>query len=147
MPVAYQNWIERSDLKQNQDRVYLFGDNLLRIGMGGQAKSMRGEPNALGVATKFSPGMNPQDMWIETDEHDHEKFIVYLEIDLQPVEKHLKAGSIVVIPSDGLGTGLSKLPENAPITNDWLHNKLFVEYPETYGVVDLNALDEENQDG
>ena len=55
MKLFVQKWIARADLKQNQDRIYLFGDNVERVGHGGQAKEMRGEPNAIGIATKLKP--------------------------------------------------------------------------------------------
>lgn len=41
--------------KQEQHLASLFGDNLERRGFGGQAASMRGEPNAIGIPTKKSP--------------------------------------------------------------------------------------------
>lgn len=42
-------YIKRQDLKSNPNTQYLFGDNLKRSGFGGQAKEMRGEPNAIGI--------------------------------------------------------------------------------------------------
>ena len=50
-----QKFITRADLQANPKRLYLFGDNVMRAGLGGQAKEMRGEPNAVGVATKKAP--------------------------------------------------------------------------------------------
>ena len=58
MPIKYQKWIERSDLQNNPEDVYIFGDNYARQGLCGQAKAMRGEPNALGIATKRTPDHN-----------------------------------------------------------------------------------------
>lgn len=52
MIVLHQKFIFREDLQANPDVYYLFGDNVERRGLGGQAKEMRGEPNAIGVATK-----------------------------------------------------------------------------------------------
>jgi len=131
----YQNWIERSDLQRNarSDRYYLFGDNLRRVGMGGQAKSMRGEPNAIGIATKNGPSMHINDMWVERTPADAKRFISLLEADLEQAEDLLEAHKEIVIPTDGLGTGFSKLPENAPITNEWLTNLLFTDWPKSYG--------------
>ena len=56
MPVIFQKFIYRADLQNNPDVLYVFGDNLVRKGRGGQAKEMRGHPNAVGVATKNTPG-------------------------------------------------------------------------------------------
>ncbi|SDK47143.1 hypothetical protein [Bradyrhizobium ottawaense] len=59
MPVVFQNWITRNDLLDNRDKMYVFGDNVQRTGFAGQAKEMRGEPNAIGVVTKWAPSMQP----------------------------------------------------------------------------------------
>jgi hypothetical protein len=40
-----------------------------------------------------------------------------MEKDLEPARDHLRKGGILVIPEDGLGTGLSELPKRAPRTN------------------------------
>jgi hypothetical protein len=52
MPIIYQKFIRRQDLRNNRDKFYVFGDNMQRIGYGGQARDMRGEPNAIGAVTK-----------------------------------------------------------------------------------------------
>jgi hypothetical protein len=59
--IIYQSRIYRADLRANPDVLYVFGDNAIRRGYGGQAGEMRGEPNARGVATKWSPGNHPND--------------------------------------------------------------------------------------
>lgn len=56
MPVKYLAWITRDMLRKEPEARFVFGDNAYRKGFGGQAKEMRGEPNALGVATKWYPG-------------------------------------------------------------------------------------------
>lgn len=38
--------ITRDKIKENLEVLYLFGDNIIRKGLGGQAKEMRGEDNA-----------------------------------------------------------------------------------------------------
>ena len=59
MPLVHQKLILNADLRANPDVLYLFGDNVLRVGFGGQAKEIRGEPNAVGVRTKHRPNMHP----------------------------------------------------------------------------------------
>jgi hypothetical protein len=61
--IIYQKYIKREDLRANPTVLYVFGDNEARTGLGGQAKEMRGEPNAVGIATKASPWV----FWDETD--------------------------------------------------------------------------------
>lgn len=114
MPVIYQKFIFRSDLQANPSVKYLFGDNLVRTGYGGQAKEMRDEPNAIGVATKKTPSNRPDEFF---SDDDFEANVLAFWEDLRPAVTHLEAGGILVIPADGLGTGLSELPKRAPKTN------------------------------
>lgn len=119
--IIYQKFIFRSDLKSNPDVKYLFGDNCVRKGLGGQAKEMRGEPNAIGVATKRTPSNNPGEFF--TDD-EYEKNCEVISADLAPAIEHLAKGGTLVIPADGLGTGLSELPTRAPKTNAYLEGRL-----------------------
>jgi len=119
--VLSQKFIFRSDLKSNPEVKYLFGDNLIRLGLGGQAKEMRGEPNAIGVATKKAPGMSPGDFFSDSD---YDVFRHQVDEDLAPAFLHIANGGILIVPEDGLGTGLSQLPERAPKCNAYLLEKL-----------------------
>lgn len=60
MPLIYQKMIFRKDLKTNPDKLYVFGDNVERQGLRGQAAEMRGEPNAIGFPTKWFPKLTPK---------------------------------------------------------------------------------------
>jgi hypothetical protein len=108
-PIIYLNHITRSRLKQELNARFVFGDNVIRQGFGGQAKEMRGEPNAIGVATKHKPTMDP-DAFFRDCQGDAE----LLKTDLKKVEEALRAGLQVYAPEAGLGTGLSQLPSRAP---------------------------------
>lgn len=110
MSVRFQKWITRQDLKNNPNVYYVFGDNMKRRGFGGQAKEMRGETNAIGLATKFSPGTN------EFDYYNDDSLTAWSQqaADLKYIKTKLEEGHIVVFPTDGLGTGLSQLPKRAP---------------------------------
>lgn len=120
MPVITQKFIFRSDLQNNPDVLYLFGDNLQRRGYGGQAKEMRGEPNAVGIATKNAPGMKPGDFFSDEDITLRYR----IDDDLAPAYQHLRKGGLLVIPEDGLGTGLSQLPTRAPELDAYLKQEL-----------------------
>ena len=109
--VIFQKRIKRTDLQSNKNKLYLFGDNSLKIGMGGQAKEMRGEPNAVGIITKFYPSMKINAFL--TDENEDSICLLWKK-QFQPVIKHLIAGGDVIIPLDGLGTGLAMLHIKAP---------------------------------
>lgn len=112
MPVITQKRIYRSDLKANPDTLYVFGDNMQRVGLGGQAGEMRGEPNAVGVATKVSPGCGPYDYF--ADDNNAPSYRTVMTTDLERVREHLRNGGLVVLPADGLGTGLSEMPKRCP---------------------------------
>lgn len=116
MLVFRQKMIYREDLKSNPTILYIFGDNLERQGFGGQAREMRGEPNAFGIATKRSISHNyPDDYFF-----DHQDDVIpILTKEFVKLGKHLMNIDIynydaVIIPMDGIGTGLSRMPELAP---------------------------------
>ena len=115
--IIYQKWICREDLKANPDVWYLFGDNLEMKGYGGQAKEMRGEPNAIGIPTKISPNNLPKSFLSDNN------FNQVKEV-LDHIFSMLKDYPTIIVPLDGLGTGLAQLPTKAPkiykYINDWL---------------------------
>lgn len=119
MPVLFQKIIRREDLIRNRNVLYVFGDNAERRGMGGQAAEMRGEVNAVGVATKYSAsicfGNDPDDIAVQ-------KRII--DQDMKPLFGAVSAGRTVVWPTDGIGTGLARLSEVSPDTYDYLQEKL-----------------------
>ena len=118
MPITYiQKWIERSDLRDNPEVYFLFGDNTVRKGMGGQAGAMRGEPNAIGIATKRTPARGSDAFFSDLELERNCRIIAK---DFRKAFQMRDQGHLIVIPADGLGTGLSELPKLAPKTNDFL---------------------------
>lgn len=100
-------------LRENPDKVYLFGDNLEGVGKGGQAV-VRGEPNAIGIPTKKGP---------KSDEGAY-----FNDADLKANKEAIDAAfnkipdeATVVIPKDGLGKDLAN---KAPKTFEYLKEKL-----------------------
>lgn len=82
-------------------------------GFGGQAAEMRGEPNTIGVPTKWSPERKATAYFTDDDRLDRN---VWHAINgaFERMRDALDAGRNVVIPADGLGTGLAELPTRAP---------------------------------
>lgn len=120
--IHFQKMIYREDLRANPNTVYVFGDNTLRMGYGGQAKEMRGEPNAVGVCTKWAPGMNDRDFFDDINFQQIQKIILD---DLIVIHSHMvNAKRLIVMPLDGLGTGLSQLPTRAPRVHAWLQQQI-----------------------
>jgi hypothetical protein len=110
MPVRFQKHIIREHLRANPRWRYVFGDNVKRVGLGGQAKEMRGEPNAIGVVTKWGPSLMTTNFF-----GDYLECQKLLLADLDKVERELRNNRTVVWPLDGIGTGLAQLEQRAPM--------------------------------
>lgn len=117
--VIRMKFITRKYVQEHPDVLFAFGDNMARIGMGGQAGHMRGEPNSIGIPTKWSPNLffNNKD-WSDPTVIDE----IYKGF--YTIEEALKDGKSVVIPSDGLGTGLAGLPERAPLIFRYIDQRI-----------------------
>lgn len=124
MPIKYSTHIiTRKELRDNPNTIYVFGDNMARQGYGGQAKEMRGEPNAIGIPTKYYPTMSEQAFF--TDEVFLDKEVMYaVDNALNRIKEQLQYKNIVVIPSAGIGTGLAELPKRAPNFYKYILQKL-----------------------
>jgi hypothetical protein len=104
--------ITRPYVRENRHKIFIFGDNLLGKGFGGQAKAMRGEPNAIGIPTKKTPSM------------DNDAFFTDIEFETNKAAigrafrklSELPYGTTIVIPTSGLGTGRAELQQRAPKT-------------------------------
>ena len=111
MPMKFVKFYSREDLQNNPQDIYVFGDNLTAVGLGGQAAACRGEPNAFGIPTKIAPSNHP----------DAFLFDVYLDrmrmlyqFLFNTLDYHTSIGNTVVWPEDGIGTGLADLPNKSP---------------------------------
>ncbi len=122
MIILRQYRIHREDLKANPNVLYIFGDNLDREGLGGQAGEMRGEPNAFGIATKRGIGHGYPDDYFFDDQDD---VIPILTEEFKRLHSLLGHGrwTALIIPLDGIGTGLSRLPETAPKALAWIEER------------------------
>lgn len=120
--IERMQFITREDVRANRDKLFLFGDNLERRGLGGQAAAMRGEPNVIGIPTKKSPSYR-RDSFFSDD--DFEKNKTAIDAALSEVSRAATdAIRAIVIPSAGLGTGRAQLDKRAPRTFEYLHQKL-----------------------
>ena len=123
MPVLFMSSITREFVRSHQTWLFVFGDNLAKKGLGGQAKEMRGEPNAVGIATKRSPSMNSDAFFSDSDIHN---VIVMgaIKDSFRILEFHLLSGDVVVIPKNGVGGGLANLPVNAPLIDTFIKDSI-----------------------
>jgi len=113
--------IKRAEVKANSDILYLFGDNLRRTGLGGQAKEMRYEPNTIGIVTKKYPS-NSESSFMTDDEFADNR--VRIAEDIQKVKDAWATGKYKSITIPLIGIGLAKLPEKAPSTYQFLIEQL-----------------------
>lgn len=111
MPLIYQKLIIRADLRANPDQLYVFGDNVERRGLAGQAAEMRGEPNAVGIPTKWFPKLTPKAFFWDSQ---RDQIIPIIEPEYQRLIEALNQGKTVIWPTDNIGTGLSRLSIYAP---------------------------------
>lgn len=121
MEVLYLSHITRADVKNNPHVLFIFGDNDERKGYGGQAAEMRGEPNARGIRVKKSPSMNCNafysDKEYDTNIHKIMEDLGIINILMRGLTRHYE---VIVIPANGVGTGLASLNEKAPRTFKFL---------------------------
>jgi len=119
--IEYVDYIERKDLVNNRDKVFIFGDNDEKSGYGGQAKEMRGEPNAIGIPTKKSPNNTPESYYTDAEFEENKAKINYA---INKIINEIVSGKTIVIPKNGLGTGLADLKNKAPKTNQFLQSTI-----------------------
>ena len=118
MKVERHPWITRAMARAAPPgTVFLFGDNLTQRGFGGQARALRGEPNAIGIPTKRAPGMLPGDFFTDAEYESNCRAI-------DAAFARIPIDATVVIPEKGIGTGLAQLSWRAPRTAVYLDNRL-----------------------
>lgn len=115
MPILRMKRIPREMLQANPEWLFVFGDNVLRTGFGGQAAAMRGEPNAIGIPTKWKPTMDEDAFFTD----DSACFAAVIP-DLRRALDAVLDGRTVVFPEAGIGTGLAQLPVRAPMLHAFI---------------------------
>lgn len=108
--------ILREHIKSNPEILFVFGDNDERKGLGGMAKEFRGEPNTVGIRTKRKPTTENDAYY---SDFDYDENCNKIDEDCAEILSRSKNYVAVFIP-EGIGTGLSKLPERAPRTYGFL---------------------------
>ncbi len=106
--IEYRDHITRDMLRAGLEELFVFGDNLQRRGLDGQAKEMRGEPNAVGIPTKRRPLMS-DDAFLSDE--DCYTWSIACGVD---VIRLLTFNGTIIWPKAGSGTGLAELPNRAP---------------------------------
>jgi len=107
-----------SDVKHYREYLFIFGDNNIGKGCGGQAV-IRYEKNSIGIPTKKFPSNNEASFYTD-DEYSNNCINIRNAIEKIIVELNTKKYKGVIFPADGLGTGLANLPLKAPKTFEFL---------------------------
>ena len=100
----------------NPNCIFIFGDNLMKKGTGGQA-CIRYCKNSFGVPTKKYPSCH-ENAYFTDNEYDCNCDIIINTIN--KLREELNKYDFMIFPLDGLGTGLAKLNECAPSTFNFL---------------------------
>ena len=106
-------WITRAMVQSDRNTMFVFGDNMEGRGLGGQAAAMRGEPNTIGVPTKWAPERKTTAYFTDGDRLNRDVWQA-IQHAFVKMRSALANGHDVVIPADGLGTGLAELPTRTP---------------------------------
>lgn len=115
-------FINREYVRAHREKLFIFGDNLDRQGFGGQAASMRGEPNAIGVPTKKSPSYSDEAFFYDS-EFEQNKIAIDRAFD-QLTKTASDSTRAIVIPASGIGTGRAQLDRRAPLTFEYIMSRL-----------------------
>jgi hypothetical protein len=110
--------ILREKIKANPDVLYLFGDNLLRKGLGGQAKEMRGEENTIGILSKKYPSNKEDSFYSDKDFYN---WLQEFSKDISKVAEAVNSGKYKSLVIPQIGVGLADLSNRAP--RIWQHLK------------------------
>jgi hypothetical protein len=105
-----------NDCRESPKSLFVFGDNDVHQGVGGQA-IIRTCANTIGIPTKKYPNNNIQSFYTDKTYADNCKKIYAAVSNL--IKKSVEYDEIV-FPENGFGTGLAKLSEKAPKTLAYL---------------------------
>ena len=118
--VIFKGYWTISDVKKNSNALFVYGDNDVHIGKGGQA-IIRDLPNTIGIPTKKYPSNKPSSFY--TDSEYISNIVRITDAINKIIDRSIKY-KYVVLPEDGFGTGLAQLPTKAPRTFAFLVNAI-----------------------
>jgi len=108
--IELQDHYTEEDCKANPHKYYVFGDNLVHQGTGGQAV-IRYCPNAIGIPTKRLPSMADNAFFSDKPDEFRKVSMFLARLNLLYVSDE---EPIIVLPSAGIGTGRAQLKERSP---------------------------------
>jgi hypothetical protein len=117
MPLLYIKHYSRAMIRAHPDWLFVFGDNLMREGYGGQAKEARDEPNAIGFVTKRRPLWSEDAFFADTD---IDEWNAAVKPAMRELWDYARVGRTIIWPLDGIGTNRAQLSRRAPEIADTL---------------------------
>lgn len=104
--------------------LFVFGDNLIRKGLAGQA-CIRVCDNSFGIATKRLPAMSEESFFKDRDDEYQ-----VVKDDVAALVARMKTGEYdeVVFPSSGIGSGLAQLKVRSKGVWEVLRKELIVQF-------------------
>ena len=112
-------------VRNNRNYLFIFGDNDIKRGLGGQA-IIRNEKNTIGIPTKKYPSTKAYAYYNDSEYEDNCNKI---RASINKIVELSSQYDKVIYPSSGVGTGLSKLDIVAPRTYKFLLEQ--IEYLKT----------------
>lgn len=108
----------RDDVEEHKDLLFIFGDNDIKKGTRGQAV-IRGLPNTAGIPTQKNITRGNERFYTDDEYKENRKKIKSaILLILKRIQEEKYVG--IVLPRDGIGTGLSQLYKKAPKTFEYL---------------------------
>lgn len=119
--LIFQRFWTPEDARSHPDWLFVYGDNDLHSGKGGQA-IIRDEPNAFGIPTKKKPNETEGAFYTDKEYDENcEKIDNAIYIIRNAMKKNY---SVLVLPKNGIGTGYAQLNKKAPNTFEYLQQEL-----------------------
>ena len=120
--IIFKGYWTVSDVQNNKKYLFIFGDNDIEKGKKGQA-IIRDEDNAIGIPTKKIPSYSKEAYYYDKDYDDNKYKIDFAINKILNIARNGHFDGIV-LPEDGIGTGLANLNLNAPKTLEYINAKI-----------------------
>lgn len=119
---AYRvKWYTEELVRSNPHLLFIYGDNVLRKGKGGQAV-IRDQFNTFGIVTKHKPTREEEAYF-----SDREEEFLLVDQDFRKLRDVILDGLFtgIVLPTDGIGTGLAELPRRSPKVYEYIVTHMY----------------------
>ena len=114
--ITFKGYWTTSDVIMNPKALFIYGDNNIGKGKGGQA-IIRDLPNTFGIPTKKYPSNNSNAYYTDAEIIEN---IRRIRSAINSIVYLSSRYEYVVLPENGFGTGLADLPRKAPGTYKYL---------------------------